>query len=177
MLTNTIGSWLRRPGQATIWAQDMLRPGIAVIVAITHRGDGDELAVIDMSEQELVHGPLGPTRDRTLRELIHLGPDRILLAYNADRAREQLLTEAGRRDVDPLHLEDPDRWGCIMHARSAALGQPDHLYPLGPGHDAIAAAWAALKLLREIAEQRCPAFPGLPDHVTSARLVPGWGGR
>lgn len=167
MLAHATGSWLRRPGQATTWAQDMLRPGIAVIVTIARRPDGiDDVAVIDQHEQNLVHGPLTAIGSRTLRELIHLTADRILLAYNADGVRARLLVEAARRDIDPQHLEDPDRWGCVMHARSAALGTPDHLYPLGAVHDAIAAAWTVLDLVREIAEQRCPAVPGLPDPAT-----------
>lgn len=144
----------------------MLRPGIAVIVTIARRPDGiADVAVIDPNEQNLVHGPL-TTGTRTLGELIHLTTNRILLAHNADSVRDRLLVEAGRRDLDPQHLEDPDRWGCVMHARSAALGTPDHLYPLGVVHDAIAAAWTVLDLVREIAEQRCPVVPGLPDPVT-----------
>ena len=170
MLTHATGAWLRRPGQATTWAQDMLRPGIAVIVAIAHRPTGgEEVAVIDMAEQELAHGSLITAGERTLRELIHLTAPRILLAYNADCVRDRLLTEASRRDIDPQHLEDPDRWGCVMRARSAARGTPDHLYPLGATHDAIAAAWTVLDLVREIAEQRCPATPGLTDPATRWR--------
>lgn len=167
MLAHATGAWLRRPGQATTWAQDMLRPGIAVIVTIARRPDGvDDVAVIEPDEQNLVHGPLTTTGTRTLGELIHLTANRILLAYNADSVRDRLLVEAARRHLDPQHLEDLDRWGCVMHARSAALGTPDHLYPLGVVHDAIAAAWTVLDLVREIAEQRCPVVAGLPDPVT-----------
>ena len=144
----------------------MLRPGTALILGIATRPGAAEpdtdLAAMDTTEDVLVHGTIGDGAggDRVLRDLIRRSSTRLLLAYNADSVREWLLVQAGRRDIDPAHLEDPDRWGCIMRARSAALGTPDHLYPLGVAHDAIAAAWAALDLIGEIAEQRCPAAPG-----------------
>ena len=42
-------------------------------------------------------------------------------------------------------------WGCIMRARSAWVGTPEHFYPLGAGHRAVGDAIAALTVLQTIA--------------------------
>lgn len=173
-LTATTGTWLRRPGQATSWAQDMLCPGIAVVIAIAHpsndgRGSGTcpdtaDLAVLDTTSDVIAHGHAADS-GRIIRSVIEATTGRLLLAYDAAGVRSRLLAEAGRRGIDPLHLEDPDRWRCVMQARSAALGNPDHLYPLGvTPHNAAAAAAKVLDLIVDIAQQRC-VLPPVPPRA------------
>jgi len=144
----------------------VLRPGAGAILGVAaHPGrthQSTDVVAIDTTDAVLVHGAIG-AGDQVLRCLVQLSSTRLLLAYNADGVRQWLLAEAGRRDIDPGHLEDLDRWGCIMRARSAALGTPDHLYPLGIAHDPIAAARSALCMVREIAEQRCSTAPPRPS--------------
>ena len=77
---------------------------------------------------------------------------RRVLAYNAPFDYECIRSNAQRHDADSEHLDDPDTWGCIMRARSAWVGSPDHFYPLGAAHRAVGDAVAALAVLQAIAE-------------------------
>ena len=75
-----------------------------------------------------------------------------VLASNAPFDYECLRSDAQRQSRNSQRLDDPDTWGCIMRARSARVGSPDHFYPLGAAHRAVGDAVAALAVLQAIAE-------------------------
>lgn len=76
---------------------------------------------------------------------------RHVMAYNADYDRAVIAREGARVGVDLDHLYDPDVWGCVMRARSAAEGHPSSYLPLGGGHRALSDCRATLALMRAMA--------------------------
>ena len=92
-----------------------------------------------------------PTFPDVFADVLRVTASRRVLAYNAAFDRACLLADSQRHGRDPEHLDDPDTWGCIMRARSAWVGTPDHFYPLGAAHRAVGDAIAALTVLQTIA--------------------------
>lgn len=142
------------------WATDMLQPGVAVVVGIAIPAGSTaatEVAVLDTAGRVHAHDSVDSTRSWALAVLAQASTTRFLLAYNAPNVRDWLLFEADRGGFGIGRLADPGRWGCIMRARSVALGTPDRLYPLGTARGAVAAAGRALTIVDDIARQRCVA--------------------
>lgn len=178
MIIAAVQPWLRRSDQAVRWARNMLRPGHAVIVdtqAADLPGNLCEIAVIDTTGEVLLdtlinpHTPIScraarlhgldddmvataPTFPAVLHQILAVTNGRQVLAYNAPLDREALVRDAHRSGQDSDYLEDPDAWGCIMRARSAWAGTPDHFYPLVDTHRARDNALAALTVLQAIAD-------------------------
>jgi DNA polymerase-3 subunit epsilon len=108
-----------------------------------------EAARVHNINDQMVFG--APSFPNVLSEILRVTAGRRVLAYNAPFDRECLLADAQRYSADPEHLDDPDTWGCIIRARSAWVGTPEHFYPLGAGHRAVGDAIAALTVLQTIA--------------------------
>jgi DNA polymerase-3 subunit epsilon len=179
MITSTDAPpWLRRSDQAVTWARTMLSPGCAVVIDCETTdlpGALCEVAVVDTRGQILLSTLINPCRpiaaDATrvhnitdkmvaganrfpaaLSEVLRVVAGRKVLAYNAPFDYECIKSESQRYDISSEHLDDPDTWGCIMRARSAWVGSPDHFYPLGATHRAVGDAIAALNILQAIAD-------------------------
>jgi DNA polymerase-3 subunit epsilon len=179
MITTTPAPpWLRRSDQAVTWARTMLSPGRAVVIDCETTdlpGALIEVAVLDTTGRILLNtlvnpgSPISAGASRVhhitdqmvagasgfaevLDEILRVTTGRRVLAYNAPFDYECLQSDAHRHDRSCEHLDDPDTWGCIMRARSAWLGSPDHFHPLGAAHRAVGDAVAALTVLRAIAD-------------------------
>ena len=178
MTTTSAPPWLRRSDQAVTWARSMLLPGRAVVIDCETTdlpGALCEVAVVDTEGRILLNSlvnpcqPISPDATRVhnitdrmvagapgfpdaLSDLLRVTAGRRVLAYNAPFDYECLRSGAQRYDRNSEHLDDPDTWGCIMRARSAWVGSPDHFYPLGAAHRAVGDAVAALAVLQAIAE-------------------------
>lgn len=145
------------PEQAVRWAATMLRPGVALVVGISIPAGScaaTEIAVLDTNGRVRAHDWLGEGSCRALHTVVQAAGSRHLLAYNAANVRDWVVVDALRAGVGLGRLADPRRWGCIMRARSVALGTPDRLYPLGTTRGAVAAAGQALTLVQDIAQRR-----------------------
>ncbi|ACV81372.1 hypothetical protein [Nakamurella multipartita] len=145
------------PEQAVQWATTMLRPGVALVIGIsipTGSAAATEIAVLDTDGRVRAHDWLGEGSSRALHTMVQAVGSRHLLAYNAANVRDWVVVDALRAGVRVGPLADPRRWGCIMRARSMALGTPDRLYPLGTTRGAVAAAGQALTLVQDIAQRR-----------------------
>ncbi|GCE37970.1 putative exonuclease [Rhodococcus wratislaviensis] len=153
------------------WAMRMLTPGHAVILD-TETSDLDgsilEVAVIDaatgavlldtlvdpgdvqihpaaaavhgISAAQLIGAPGWPT---VFSALAAVTVDRVVLAYNAEFDQSHSL--------DPLHLADTERWGCVMVKRSQAEGVEKNIR-LDGAHRACGDAEAARTVLQGIAD-------------------------
>jgi DNA polymerase III subunit epsilon len=176
--TTTAPTWLRRSDQAVTWARTMLQPHRAVVIDCETTdlpGAICEVAVIDTQGRCLLNTLVDPRRPisaaatrvhnitdamivgvpgfpEVLAEILQVTAGRRVLAYNAPFDYDCLRSDAQRYDTNSEHLDDPDTWGCIMRARSAWVGSPDHFYPLGAAHRAVGDAVAALAVLQAIAE-------------------------
>ena len=176
--TTTAPTWLRRSDQAVTWARTMLQPHSAVVIDCETTdlpGALCEIAVVDTSGQILLSTlinpclPIDPDATRVhnitdkmvagasrfpgvLSDVLRVTAGRKVLAYNAPFDYECIGSDAQRYDINSEHLDDPDTWGCIMRARSAWVGSPDHFYPLGASHRAVGDAVAALEILHAIAD-------------------------
>lgn len=93
-----------------------------------------------------------PRFSEVLAKVLRVTAGRRVLAYNAPFDYECIRSDSQRYDIDSEHLDDPGNWGCIMRARSAWVGSPDHFYPLGAAHRAVGDAVAALAVLQAIAK-------------------------
>jgi len=177
MITTDAPGWLRHSDQAVTWARTMLQRDRAVVIDCETTdlpGGVCEVAVVDTTGRILLNSlvnprrPISPEAQRVhnisdqmvhgapgfaevFAEILRVTADRRVLAYNAPFDRECLLADSQRHSRDPEHLDDPDTWGCIMRARSAWVGTPDHFYPLGAAHRAVGDAIAALTVLQTIA--------------------------
>jgi len=178
MMTTTAPPWLRRSDQAVTWARTMLKPDHAVVIDCETTdlpGAICEVAVVDTQGRSLLNTLVNPRRPisaaatrvhnitdamvfglpgfaEVLADVLRVTAGRKVLAYNAPFDYECIRTDAQRYDTSSEHLDDPDSWGCIMRARSAWVGSPDHFYPLGSAHRAVGDAVAALDVLQAIAE-------------------------
>jgi len=179
MITTTDAPpWLRRSDQAVAWARTMLSPHRAVVIDCETTdlpGALTEVAVVDTMGRILLNTLVNPGRPisadatrvhhitdqmvagapgftQVLGDILRVTAGRRVLAYNATFDYECLQSDAHRHDRTCEHLDDPDTWGCIMRARSAWLGTPDHFYPLGAAHRAVGDAMAALTVLQAIAD-------------------------
>ena len=176
--TSTAPTWLRRSDQAVTWARTMLQPHRAVVIDCETTdlpGAICEVAVVDTKGRILLNTlvnpcqPISPDATRVhnitdrmvagapgfpdaLSDVLRVTAGRRVLAYNAPFDYECFRSDAQRYDRNSEHLDDPDTWGCIMRARSAWVGSPDHFYPLGAAHRAVGDAVAALAVLQAIAE-------------------------
>jgi DNA polymerase III epsilon subunit-like protein len=132
-------------GTAIRWARAMRRPGAAVILdteTTDLEGYVVELAVIDAGTGETlldtlvnpgcpiaedarwVHGigdadvASAPAWAEVLPELLAVTTGRTILAYNADFDAAVIARHTDRDGLDPGHLGDTTRWGCLMGRRS-----------------------------------------------------------
>ena len=180
MITTTDApTWLRRSDQAVTWARTMLQPHRAVVIDCETTdlpGAICEVAVVDTEGRISVEHAWSIRAGRSLRMPpgYTTSPTRWLPAH-PDFPTCSVRFFGSRRvggcwpttprsttsASDPTlsgttsnseHLDDPDTWGCIMRARSAWVGSPDHFYPLGAAHRAVGDAVAALAVLQAIAE-------------------------
>jgi DNA polymerase-3 subunit epsilon len=175
--TTDAPAWLRRSDQAVRWARTMLQRDHAVVIDCETTdlpGGVCEVAVVDTCGRILLNSlvnpkqPISPAANKVhnitdqmvagaptfpdvFAEILRVTASRRVLAYNAAFDRACLLADSQRHGRDPEHLDDPDTWGCIMRARSAWVGTPDHFYPLGAAHRAVGDAIAALTVLKTIA--------------------------
>ena len=176
--TTDAPAWLRRSDQAVSWARAMLQRDRAVVIDCETTdlpGAVCEVAVVDTCGRILLNSLVNPRQSisvgatkvhnitdpmvagapafpEVFADVLRVTAGRRVLAYNAVFDRECLLADAQRHGGDPEHLDDPDTWGCVMRARSAWVGTPDHFYPLGAGHRAVGDAIAALIVLQRIAD-------------------------
>jgi hypothetical protein len=168
-------------GAAVRWARAMLAPGAAVIldtettdlpgaicdIAVVDAATGAVLldSLVDPESPDHAGRVLGawPDRRRGRRRLLLAGgpaaaagghPGRQILAYNAEFDAGVIRADCHRYGLDPGHLGDADRWGCLMTRRSDWARRRRWL-PLEGGHRALADAHAALDVLRTLA-----AYPG-----------------
>jgi len=78
-------------------------------------------------------------------------PGRQILAYNADYDCSVVVGDSQRHGLSPGHLDDAERWGCLMATRSTWNRRP-RPQRLGGGHRALDDSLAALDVLRGLAE-------------------------
>ncbi|WP_159928886.1 3'-5' exonuclease [Rhodococcus sp. WAY2] len=161
------------------WAQQMLRPGRAVVCDVESTDfDGAilEIAVIDAATGVVlldtlvdpgavpihpaaaaVHGidadqlVGAPDWAAVHPELVAVTAGKVTLAYNAEFDMGRILHDCHRYGLDPEHLADPQVWGCIMLARSQAEGVEKSIR-LGAAHRARGDAEAARRVLQGIAD-------------------------
>ena len=94
-----------------------------------------------------------------LPQLLEVTRGRQILAYNAEFDAGVIRADCHRYGLDPGHLGDADRWGCLMTRRSDWARRRRWL-PLEGGHRALADAHAALDVLRTLAAYPGPVRPG-----------------
>lgn len=160
-------------GAAVNWARAMLEPGAAVLLDTETTdlfGAVVELAVIDAHTgatlldtlinpgiaiepgAQSIHGITAadltnaPTWPQVLPDLLQATAGRQILCYNADYDQAVITDDTRRAGLDLAHLADPDRWGCVMLARSDWTRSRWWL-PLGAGHRALGDARAARDVL------------------------------
>jgi DNA polymerase III epsilon subunit-like protein len=184
-------------GAAMRWARAMLEPGAAVILDTETTdlyGPVCELAVIDTSGQVLldtlvnpgcpieleafhVHGISdqdvadAPRWTEVLPRLLEVTAGRQILAYNADYDMCVVVGDSRRYGLAPAHLDEPQRWGCLMRARSD-WSRTRRRLALGGSHCALGDAHAALDCLRTMTEGTGRRHAQEP---TGADLVPSAG--
>jgi hypothetical protein len=145
------------PGEAVEWARAVLQPGVAVVVGIAIPAGStaaSDVAVLDTDGRLRVHDLVDGPGGWALTVLGSVSRSRILLAYNAANVREWLMFDAVRGGLGIGDLADPEHWNCVMRARSAAVGRPDRLYPLGTVRGAVDVAGQALMVIEDIARHR-----------------------
>ncbi|MEV0732359.1 3'-5' exonuclease [Polymorphospora sp. NPDC050346] len=162
-------------GAAVNWARAMLEPGAAVIVdtetadlhgaiieiaavdahtgktllnTLVHPGPDQPIqpgaaAVHGLSDSDLAGAP---TWDKVLPRLKRVTKNRQILAYNADYDQGVVLADTAAAGRRPGHLAEPDRWGCVMLARSD-WERTSRWQRLGAGHRALGDAQAARQVL------------------------------
>jgi len=176
------------------WAQEMLRPGRAVVCDVESTDfDGAilEIAVIDSATGAVlldtlvdpgavpihpaaaaVHGIdadqlIGaPNWAAVFPKLVAVTAGKVTLAYNAAFDMGRILHDCHRYGLDPAHLANPSGWGCIMLARSQAEGVEKSIR-LGAAHRARGDAEAARRVLQDIADGRISHRPGEPQPTPS----------
>ncbi|WP_331738707.1 3'-5' exonuclease [Embleya sp. NBC_00896] len=168
-------------GQTMHWAQEMLRPGRAIVVDTETTGLHSsarivEIAVLDASSgapllntlvdpqtpipraASRVHGITdamvagAPTWDRVLPRLLELAQTRTTLAYNEEFDRRMIGQHSRASGLNPGHLRWPESWGCLMKRRTVWMGTTSWL-ALGGDHRALGDATAASKLLRRLTQR------------------------
>lgn len=147
----------RSPGEAVGWARAVLAPGAAVVVGIAippGSTQASDLAVLDTDGRLRAHDLVDRAGGWALNALGFASASRFLLAYNAANVREWLLFGATRAGFQLGNVAAPENWSCVMRARSAAIGRPDRLYPLGTAQGAVAVAGLALTVIEDIARGR-----------------------
>ena len=147
----------RTPEEAVGWARAVLAPGAAVVVGIgipTGATTASDLAVLDTDGRLRAHDLVDSADGWALTALDYATASRFLLAYNAANVREWLMLDAARAGFALGELAAPEHWSCVMRARSAAIGRPDRLYPLGVARGAVAVAGLALRVIEDIARGR-----------------------
>jgi hypothetical protein len=171
-------------GQVIRWARECLQPGVAVVLDTETTGlDGVivEIAVIDACTGQTlldtlvnpagvpiepgaraVHGITdaelanAPTWDQIVPGFLAAVGDRRILAYNAPFDAGAVLATHSNAGLEVRDLPAPDRWGCLMQARTtwARIG---YWLPLGGRHRALGDAQDARRVVRAIG-----APPGRP---------------
>lgn len=139
------------------WARSVLTPGAAVVVGIAIPPGvttAIDLAVLDTDGRLRANDRIDSPGGWALTTLGFAAASRFLLAYNAANVREWLMFNALRAGFPLGELASPAHWSCVMRARSAAIGRPDRLYPLGTASGAVAAAQLALTVIEDIARGR-----------------------
>lgn len=147
----------RTPEEAVSWGRSVLVTGAAVVVGIgipPGATAANDLAVLDTDGHLRAHDLLDGNGGWAFTALGYAVASRFLLAYNAANVREWLKFDAVRAGVQLGELASPRHWSCVMHARSAAAGRPDRLYPLGAAQGAVAVAGMALTVIEDIARGR-----------------------
>jgi hypothetical protein len=169
-------------GVAVSWARAMLVPGAAVVLDTETTdlpGAVCELAVVDAATGKTlidtlvnpqtpislgalwVHGICdadvadAPVWPQVLPTLLEVTCGRVVLAYNSDYDRGVVVAHSARYGLDPSHLADAARWGCVMNRRSD-WARRRRWMPLEGGHRALQDAKAALEVLRTIARSAGP---------------------
>lgn len=135
----------------------MLSPETAVVVGIAippGSTTATDLAVMDTDGRLRAHDLVEGAGGWALTALGYASASRFLLAYNAANVREWLILDALRAGFRLGELASPAHWSCVMVARSAAIGRPDRLYPLGTAQGAVAVARLALSVIEDIARGR-----------------------
>ncbi len=139
------------------WARSVLTPGAAVVVGIAIPAGvttAIDLAVLDTDGRLRANDRIDSPGGWALTTLGFAAASQFLLAYNAANVREWLTFHARRAGFPLGELASPAHWSCVMRARSAAIGRPDRLYPLGTASGAVAAARLALTVIEDIAHGR-----------------------
>lgn len=147
----------RTPDEAVGWARAVLAPGAALVVGIAippGSTTANDLAVLDTDGRLRAHDLVDSAGGWALTALGYASASRFLLAYNAANVREWLMFDAARAGFALGELAVPEHWSCVMRARSAAIGRPDRLYPLGSVQGAVAVAGRALTVIEDIARGR-----------------------
>jgi DNA polymerase III epsilon subunit-like protein len=103
-------------------------------------------------DADLVDAPLWP---QVLATLLEVTRDRVVLAYNSDYDRGVIAADSARHGLDPGHLAEAARWGCVMNRRSD-WARRRRWMPLEGGHRALPDAQAALEMLQTIARSAGP---------------------
>ncbi|GLX06584.1 3'-5' exonuclease [Microbispora sp. NBRC 16548] len=164
-------------GQVIRWARECLRPGVAVVLDTETTGmDGViiEIAVVDACTGETllntlvnpgtvpiepgaraVHGITdaelqdAPTWQEVGPAFLQAVDGRRILAYNAPFDAGAVRATHRVAGLDVRDLPGPDRWDCLMRARStwARIGR---WLPLGGGHRALGDALDARRVLQAI---------------------------
>jgi DNA polymerase III epsilon subunit-like protein len=103
-----------------------------------------------ISDADVARAPHWPV---VLPRLLAATVDRQVLAYNAEFDAGVIRSDSDRYGLDPGHLADVGRWGCVMNRRSDWHRRRRWL-PLWGGHRALDDALAALEVLRRLATPR-----------------------
>ncbi|WP_419707946.1 3'-5' exonuclease [Promicromonospora sp. NFX87] len=167
-----------RAGAAIRWARAMRAPGAAVILDTETtglEGFAVEIAVVDAATGDVLLDtlvqPSCPIEDgaRTVHkiedselatapalaevwpQLLEVTRGRIVLAYNAPFDRDVVERHAQRDGLELAHLGEPERWQCLMAARSDWLMTAWNLR-LDGGHRALEDCIAARDLLTQMTE-------------------------
>jgi DNA polymerase III epsilon subunit-like protein len=91
-----------------------------------------------------------PSWPEVLPGLLAVTKGRHLLAYGADYDAGVICSDTVRHGLDPAHLADGPRWGCVMDRRSDWARAWFRL-PLEGGHRSLSDCRAALEVVRRIA--------------------------
>lgn len=189
--------WTRPPDPIAVravaaWADDMLRPGAAVVVDTETTGLPGaicEIAVVDAATgatlldtlvdprlpialtAQQIHGisdadvARAPPWPDVFSRFLAVTAGRQVLAYNVAFDAGVIRADTHRYGLDLGDLESDGRWDCIMLRRAETLPASEGL-ALGAGHRARGDSLAALDVLRVLASD-----PTRPDPVSGARRV------
>lgn len=172
--------------QVRTWAKAMLTPGTAAILDTETTGLGDDARIVDIGvvdaatgivllstlvnpglpipvEATAVHNITdadvagAPAWSQVLTDLETVMGFREIVAYHADFDRARIAGDCRAHLQRPIELLQPDRWHCLLEARSRWLSTTRRLPLTGP-HRAAGDALAARDLLVAMSQQK-PQHP------------------